>query len=480
MIGNSGYATRGFYFKVVHICTRYISTTTVNGDGTINAHVPSTGIQGVVNCTIGAANADACVFLEGEDVLIIYLIITIVIGDCSAGRQLVHIIGNIASIIIMVMSLSFYQTYVGYALILITVWAVMQLVSDRITITFSKEDRENNRETLKIIMAYVGIIAAMFLYLIIYKFLNAIGYLRYLTERRMDSIVSDTFSSLIDKMIGTYRSFFEYFFADTIIYNGWFGRRYINILVFAAIFAMLVILIVKNKVFRKWYSILLIILALAVVPIIMCMMSIVAAGATIYGETGILMIPHMNSVYVLMILLADQVVETYGQEKLFGQLTLTASRVVSVMVMLILIVFIHVFAGYIDRQQVQITNLGNRLVYRMESLQKYEEGQQVLVVGRPHRGNYSLPDDNYETITKGMISHYSQIFGASEQISKGWIRAFYYFVGVRYSEVPSKTRIELLNSDEVQNMGIYPADDSVKIIDDVVVIKLSEWDPTWE
>ncbi len=383
----------------------------------------------------------------------------------------------IIGIIIMIMSLSLYQTYVGYALMIITVWAVVMLVSDKITITSSKEDRKNNKETIRIITAYVGIVVAMCIYLVIYKILNAIGYLGYLKERRMDSIVSDSMSSLPEKIVGTFRSFIEYFFTDVIIYNSWFGRRYLNILVFAAILAMLVILIIKNKVFLKWYSILLTILALIVTPIIMCVMSIVAAGASIYAETGILMIPHMNMIYVLMILLADLMIVSFGTEKLFGRLTWIASRVAAVVIMLIMIVFIHVFATYIDRQQVQITNLANRLVYRMESLEKYEEGQQVLVVGRPHMGNYSLPDDTYETITKGMISHYSQIFGAEDQISSGWIRAFYYFVGVRYTECPAELRKELIASDEVQNMGTYPADDSVKIINDTVVIKLSNWKP---
>ena len=239
-----------------------------------------------------------------------------------------------------------------------------------------------------------------------------------------------------------------------IIFNGWFGRRYLNILIFAAIMAMLVILIIKNIVFLKWYSIVLTLLTLVVTPVIMCVMSLVAAGASIYAETGILMIPHMNMIYVLMILLSDLMITSFGTDRIFGRLTWIASRAAAVVIMLIMIVFIHVFANYIDRQQVQITNLANRLVYRMESLDKYEEGQQVLVVGRPHRGNYSLPDDTYETITKGMISHYSQIFGAEDQISSGWIRAFYYFVGVRYTECPEETRKELIASDEVQSMGI--------------------------
>ncbi len=383
----------------------------------------------------------------------------------------------IAGIIMMIMSLSLYQTYVGYALMIITVWAIVMLVEDRITITFSKEGRESNRETIRIITAYAGIMAAMCIYLVIYKILNAIGYLGYLKVRRMDSIVSDSMSSLPEKIAGTFRTFVEYFFTDVIIYNGWFGRRYINILVFAAIIAMIVILAVRNKVFLKWYSILLTMLALTVTPIIMCVMSLVAAGASIYAETGILMIPHMNMIYVLMILLADLMISSYGTESIFGKLTWLGSRVASVVIMLIMIVFVHVFATYIDRQQVQITNLANRLVYRMESLERYEEGQQVLVVGRPHSGNYSLPNDTYETITKGMISHYSQIFGGEDQISSGWIKAFDYFVGVHYTECSAETRKELIASDEVMNMGIYPAEDSVKIIDDTVVIKLSDWNP---
>ncbi len=380
------------------------------------------------------------------------------------------IIPKITAGFLLVISMGIYQVFPGIVIMLSLIFVLRQsLICD------SKEERKES--ILTFAYSCITYIASTIVYLLIFKFLELIGRLTPSADRGANGIFTKFISGFIAKLLSSYGDFFRYFFTDDIIYNAWFGRRFLNILIFIMIIVSVVYLIIKNRIYNNALRLLIIVCCLICIPGSAFIMPILVPSASVYAETGLLLISYINGIYIIPTVLLND----WNDSELYNDKT--ASRIRSVysilaaFMIIILVVFIQVFARYVDRQQVQITNLANRLVYRMESLERYEEGQQVLVVGRPHRGNYSLPDDTCETITKGMISHYSQIFGGEEQIARGWINAFRYFVGVHYTECPPDIRKELISSDEVQNMGIYPAEDSVRIIDDTVVIKLSEWTP---
>ena len=63
-----------------------------------------------------------------------------------------------------------------------------------------------------------------------------------------------------------------------------------------------------------------------------------------------------------------------------------------------------------------------------------------------------------------MISQYTLVFGAEEQVSEGWISVFQYFLGVNYETVYEEERTEILSSEEFAKMGIFPDQTSVKKI----------------
>lgn len=61
---------------------------------------------------------------------------------------------------------------------------------------------------------------------------------------------------------------------------------------------------------------------------------------------------------------------------------------------------------------------------RIEGIEGYAPNMKVLVVGRPHNGNYPFVDEKLYDITKGMISRYSLTFGMAGQVSASWIKLF--------------------------------------------------------
>ncbi|MCR4990573.1 MAG: glucosyltransferase domain-containing protein [Lachnospiraceae bacterium] len=366
------------------------------------------------------------------------------------------VLSKVVSGILLFISMGIYQAYSGFTLCLIIMWLIKKC--------FDKDD--SIKEPLfTTLWAFVTYGISTLVYLAVFKILAMIKYLAPVGERGANNILGNFISSFFTKLIDSYADLFRYFFTDNIVNNSWYERRWLNAASMILTAVLIVLLVIKKKTYKNAGKILTLTAGILLIPVMVFLITILAPTSSIYAETGILLLSYINIIYVIPLILPQD------NKKLS-----IAAQVVLGLICVVLVVFIQVFAEYIDREQVQISNLANRLVYRMESLDEYAQDQQVLVVGRPQKGNYDLPDEKYEAITKGMISHYSQIFGAEDQISDGWIKAFKYFVGVRYTECSAGKRKELIASDEVQSMGIYPAGDSVKRIDDVVVIKLSDWE----
>lgn len=82
-------------------------------------------------------------------------------------------------------------------------------------------------------------------------------------------------------------------------------------------------------------------------------------------------------------------------------------------------------------------------------------------------------DDNISSITKGMISQYSLLFGTTENVSNGWITLLQYYCGVNYTPCDAEQRERIVNSAEMEDMGLFPCSTSVKKIEDVIVIRFS-------
>lgn len=370
---------------------------------------------------------------------------------------------KIIAVVLIIISLSLYQAYVGFCIFLITLWFLFKVVL---------KEKIKKEHILKLAFAYLSVIVGMIGYLVIFKILSKVGYLYMNTDRGFDNMGGGFISHFFEGFIDSYRAFAEYFFSTPFVNNDWFGRSYVNIVVFTAVFGLLIFTLIRRREALNWVNVIVSLAALAILPLIFCLMVFLAPGASVYAETGLLMIPFINGLYWIMVLLAEELISQNKEEIIYLIL-----RLVSVGLIVIMVVNIQCFARLIDLEQEQLRQLSNRIVYSMESLDEYEAGGKVLVVGRPHRGNYPIPDDYLNDICAGMITKYTQIFGAEDQIASGWIRAFEYYAGVRYQAVTEDERKSLISSDEVQSMNIYPYDNSVCKIGDVVVVKLSEWKP---
>lgn len=368
----------------------------------------------------------------------------------------------LGAVILMVGSLGIYQAYIGITVIICGFWLLRQLLGN------DMEDKLLWKKALRIMSGgMVGVIS----YFLLYNFLDKVGYLTIDNERIAEHAVSNVFSNLIYGMREIYKVFVEYYFRDTLVCNAWHGRRYVNVFAVMLILFMIGMVIWRNKAYKNMVRCILGIILVVLIPVMLEVVILIAPDVSVHAETGILMLCGMNFLYLLPVLLLPLLKG--------GRWINSGTGIMTKLLLLYMCVFMSIFIGVFERmvetEQTKFGTLAVRLESRIEELNGYSSGMKVLVVGRPQSGNYPFVDDMYKTVTKGMISDYSLAFGRADQVSMSWIELFKYYCGVRYERVSEEQRMELMDSEEFAQMENYPAQTSVKKIDDVVVIKLSEY-----
>ena len=438
-----------------------------------------------------AASADLFTYVYTTDVYC-FAFLLVGVGTYFLLKK-EEIWAKVAAAVLFIASMSFYQAYIGFALFIITVFLLRSLWTRKNELVENKSLRDEAsvktvffRDIVPAFINYLVVGISMVVYLVLLKLLDKLSLIQMESTRGTDNMMANFLVNFFNEVREAYRGFFEYFFTDIINFNSWFGRKYINLGVLLLLFVVLLTLVIKNKIYKNVVSLVTGIVLVAVMPLILCLIVILSPESSIYAETGVLMLPFINGFYMLPIILLDgdiilrnvhpdegDVIGNKKQDIIVSTLDFGCKLFVTLSI-IIMIVFVEVFAKEVELQQNQLAQLANRVVTRIEMMDDYVPNEKVLVVGRPHDGLYPLPNSRFELITKNMISHYSQIFGASDQISEGWIKAFDYYVGVKYEAVTPEERDALLGSSEVMDMGIFPAENSIRRVGDVTVVKFSE------
>lgn len=361
----------------------------------------------------------------------------------------------LASVCIIV-SLGLYQAYLAVTITVCGFWLLLKVIRN------VEEGHFLWKKTLRFLIGGgVGLIC----YLGLFTLLDRLHYLTKDHSKGSDSLWSNFTGHFLTGIQEIYKVFKEYYFDNTIVYNSWHGRKYMHVIILLLTIVALGIVIWKKKTYQKPARLLCSALLLVFIPIMLEIVILMAPGTSVYAETGLLMLCTMNLIYILPILLLADI--KFGGMKL-------AIRISMVYMALYMCIFIGVFARMLQTESNKFQMLAYGMETRLESLEDYQSGMKVMVVGRPQRGNYPFVDDTYKTITKGMISDYSLTFGRADQVANSWIELFKYYCGVNYEGVTEQELEQILNSEELQDMENYPAENCARRIGDIAVIRLSE------
>ena len=355
-------------------------------------------------------------------------------------------------------AMGMYQTYLSVAMVL----AVASLIID---ILNKKDIKQVLKNALRyIIMGIIGIILFyVFAYMtLFFKNLEVSNY------SGANQIGIESLLNIPNLLPQSYQSFFNYYFTDKMIPNIIWNTHIFYIIIFTLSICSLIYIVIKNKIYKKISNIILLLFLIVILPICFGVIEIMIPDVDIH----ILMACSM--IFIIPIFL--KILEILPKTNI--------SKAIKYIVVIstIIISWNYIWqdnASYlaIKLMQNQTENTALRIVDRIENLDNFNEDMPVLIVGNLKDNNY-LSRENTGLETKkifdrtwGFISNEPTVW---EDNQDSWNKMFYEYVGVNLKLVGKDDCKNILETEEYKTMANFPDEDSIKIIENTVVVKISD------
>ncbi len=269
-----------------------------------------------------------------------------------------------------------------------------------------------------------------------------------------------------------YRIFFDYFFKDSIVQNSYWHREYFNL-----IFLCTAIFLICAVLYKKWKShmlnhtdVTILIFLIALIP-----------PATLSVNFVVTEYPYyllMAYPFVLIFPFIFPFLEEYSgsfNKKVICEWVLSSCVFVSIWTLIL-----SENAGYMYMNQtyIQTKETALRILDRIEQLDGFTYDLPVCFIGQP-AGHAFEKDERLLRASPGGVFGEIGIWSGIWENSDGWGRYIYQFGGVSlnyYTNGMEDEIIAISRKQQFKSMNAFPANDSVSIIDGVVVAKLGEVD----
>ena len=368
-------------------------------------------------------------------------------------------IGIVISALCFMFSLSIYQSYMGVTVGLCIMLSIIELLKDNSKI---KDVFINIGKTVLAVLS-----GGILYYILTMLILNLTG-IDMATYKGAESFgIKEIFASLGTNILNAYKNFVEFFFKDVIVYNTNYRRDIWYTLFFIGFIVTFIVKLAKLKVESKKEKIFKIVLASLMVllmPIGLNIINIVAVGTEIYALTAtqmILVIPFvlalvesleiLNSIKWIILISCMCICGTYylSDSASYSALKLTYNQAYSSTM---------------------------RVFDRIETTPGYEKDMPLLLAGIIGNNNYPRTMNLYG-YTIGELANNTVFHGTYGGQIGTWINYMRVFFGLDIQMCDPDTYYRIVTGEDYKDMEMFPAEDSIRIIDGVVVVKLSEEPP---
>lgn len=368
-------------------------------------------------------------------------------------------IGIVISALCFMFSLSIYQSYMGVTVGLCIMLSIIELLKDNSKI---KDVFINIGKTVLAVLS-----GGILYYILTMLILNLTG-IDMATYKGAESFgIKEIFASLGTNILNAYKNFVEFFFKDVIVYNTNYRRDIWYILFFIGFIVTFIVKLAKLKVETKKEKIFKIVLASLMVllmPIGLNIINIIAVGTEIYALTAtqmILVIPFvlalvesleiLNSIKWIILISCMCICGTYylSDSASYSALKLTYNQAYSSTM---------------------------RVFDRIETTPGYEKDMPLLLAGIIGNNNYPRTMNLYG-YTIGELANNTVFHGTYGGQIGTWINYMRVFFGLDIQMCDPDTYYRIVTGEDYKDMEMFPAEDSIRIIDGVVVVKLSEEPP---
>ena len=356
-----------------------------------------------------------------------------------------YILTGICTIIVC----SLYQAYLGVLIGLTIILLVEKLIKNG-----------NIKEAiLQTIQNFLIIFTSIVLYYIMLKIIVAILGLSLASYKGANSLGINTIRSLPKTIMQTYKDFINFFFTNKVINNTYYGRIIINGILFLASFIGIVLTIKKNKSSDKILRATLIILSIIILPIGINIMDVVATGTTVNLVTG----PGFLSLIILVSIIYNELADN------------TLENIIKYIYILTLLILVFTFIlentfTYMARQETYENYYAviNDIYTKATNLDEYSTDKKWMF------SDVICYKVRYLERTNGFISKDNETWKNYSGTTMQNSNYFDKYLGLDIKTCSKEEYKQMVESDEFKNMPIYPNKGSIKIINNIIVIKISE------
>lgn len=343
---------------------------------------------------------------------------------------------HLFSIFSIVISTAIYQAYIGVTVTGVVILFILDII----------KKEENLKEFIINMFVVLGGLVSYFALLKFGMFILG----RSLSDYRGASSFGLDIILLLPKSILTaYKNFFSFFFLENIIFNSYYFRNVINGIILLLLLLMLYFVFRKLKTSGK----ILLILSVLILPITVNIMDLIAVNTT----TNLVIVASFVMIYVLFIIL----LENYFNINILKSLSIIA---------VLVLCYTYLYSN------------NGTFQARMDTYRNYYAKSSYYLNQAKSLDNYS---SDLPWMFNNLITYKSPIAVASNGYLATGSETFSGYLGIRENQdfyrrflgeiitvVTEEEYREIIKKDEYKEMKT----DEVKIIDGVIVVKVSDID----
>lgn len=362
--------------------------------------------------------------------------------------------GILLGAVLLALSMGAYQAYVGVAMMLSLILLILDIL----------DIKKDKKEFIKNFINYtfVGVFGTG-IYFIVLKIILKLKNTSLASYRGIDEMGKFSIGMLPKYINETYKYVYEFLFTNNLYYNSKL-RIALYTLIVLSIIIMLIVIGINNKIHKNYIRFIILLGLLFCLPIVIAIMKILAPS------TGIstLMIPQFSLFFVFAVILL---------EKIKDGICMNITKWITTIACILLTYNYYLLANtaYLNLQLQYEKGyaMAVRISDRVEMNKKYVPGMKVAIIGGLEKGSYVSQISAEKEVLKGMdCMDYDYPFYYNE--SRSWTKFMSNYLDTNFTEVSREEVDNLSKTKEFAQMSNYPSEDSTKVVNNIMVVKLSD------
>ena len=355
------------------------------------------------------------------------------------------------SSILIALAVGIYQAYITVTITLVLLWIIDRIIySD-----------DNPKEiSKKVLYIFISGFAGVIVYALILKILLLVLPVELSDYQGINSSLSLSNIDIRASLYSVKETFVNCFFDFS---EGANVHNVLNIIVAAIAFGYSLFYVIANKIYRSPLKVLILVLV--------GVMLVIGAGVLAFVNAGVdyhnLMLMGYATFYLVFLLLYEKRKNKSGN--------FNAVRCWTVLSLSLMIIFNQIVISNVSYHKAQIAyekSYGTliRISDRIDRTPKADGCDEILVIGSlDNSSDYSVTlSPNITGITDGYI-----IRADDESVGQSVLcSALNDYCDKKYKFISGDRKKDFLKKSEVAEMKVWPEDDCVRVVDNVIVIKL--------